>query len=201
MEEMNLDLLTVLANEFEIPIICQSQKVWFFRTKAGRFYNDFRKNSFIALGWDLISPDLITDNKKSKDAKKERIENIYPDEKRPGLIFGQMDVFYNQMKPGDLVIIPGEGSKEISIGRLGELAESVVRRFDNEDYPQCTYIHKRNVEWLKQVDAWQDIYLFKALRAQQTISDITEDAKLVFRNLFPIYISDNLIHLTLQKPT
>lgn len=43
--------------------------------------------------------------------------------------------------------------------------------------------------------------LFKVLRAQQTISDVTADTKLVFRNLFPVYIFENTIHLSIQKPT
>lgn len=57
-----MDLLTTLANEFEIPIIHSKQKIWFFRTKAGQFYNDFLYNGFIALGWDLIPPDLALDS-------------------------------------------------------------------------------------------------------------------------------------------
>lgn len=195
-----MDLLTLIANEYDIPIIPPNQKVWFFRTKGGKFYYDFLHNNFIALGWDKISPELITDTQTSKDVKKERIENLYPDEKRPGLILGQMDVFYNQMTNGDLVIIPNIGSKIISIGRIGPFTGEVERPADAE-YPQCSYKHRRSVEWIKRVEAWQDVYLFKVLRAQQTISDVTEDAKLVFRNLFPVYISGETIHLTLQKKT
>lgn len=198
-----MDLLTILANEFEIPIIYSGQKVWFFRTKSGEFYSDFYRNKFIALGWDLISPDLIKGvSGINKEIVKTQIAKIYPDEKRPGLILSQMDVFYNKMKLGDLIVIPSEGCKEIAIGQVGELVESVIREeTEVEDYPQCTYVHKRNVEWLKVVYAWQDVYLFKSLRAHQTISDITIDSKLVFRNFQPIYISGEFIHFTLQKPT
>lgn len=196
-----MDLLTSLVTEFEIPIIRKDQRIWFFRTKAGKYYYDFRRNGFIALGWNLVSPELITDSTQGKEAKKANIEKLYPDEKRPGLIFGQMDVFYNQMHTGDLVIIPSEGTKQIAIGIIGNLADEIMRKPDKLEYEHCTYTHKRNVEWIKRVDSWQDVYLFKALRAQQTISDITEDAKLVFRNLFPVYIFQNTIHLSIQKPT
>lgn len=197
-----MDLLTILASEFEIPIIHSKQKIWFFRTKAGLFYFDFLHNGFIALGWDLVSPDLVLGVGKNKESKKEQIKALYPEEKRPGLISGQMDVFYNEMQTGDLVIIPAEGSKAISIGKIGNLVDNVVRENQGQDeYPQCTFMHKRNVEWLKAVDSWQDIYLFKALRAQQTISDITDEASLVLRNLYPIYISGDQIHFTLQKST
>lgn len=196
-----MDLLTVFANEFNIPIIYSGHKVWFFRTNAGKYYTDFFCNNFIALGWDLIPPKLIIDKNISRESKRDQISVTYPDEKRPGLILSQMDIFYNKMSPGDLVIIPSEGSKEIAIGRIGELTDCVDRSGINEGYEQCVYVHKRNVEWLKIVYAWQDIYLFKSLKAHQTISDITEDSKLVFRNFYPIYISGELIHFTLQKPT
>lgn len=49
------------------------------------------------------------------------------------------------------------------------------------------------------MDLYQDVYLFRALRGQQTISDITDCAGLVLRNLYPVYISNNSLHLTLKK--
>ena len=105
------------------------------------------------------------------------------------------------MNSEDLVVIPAEGGKEISIGKLGDIQAEVKHKVENEEYPLCTYMHKRAVEWIKVVDVGRDVYLFKALRAQQTISDISECRELIFRNLFPVYISDDEIHLTLQKET
>lgn len=197
-----MNLLNTIAKEFEIPCIGDGEhKVWFFRTKAGQFYHDFKANNFIALGWDLLSPEFVTDTKISKDNKKEQIESFYPDEKRPGLILSQMETFYSKMNSGDLVVIPAEGGREISIGKLGDIQADVKHKVENEEYPLCTYMHKRAVEWTKVVDVSRDIYLFKALRAQQTISDISDCGELIFRNLFPAYIYDDGIHLTLQKET
>ena len=196
-----MDLLTTISNEFDVPKIEDNQKIWFFRTKAGQYYHDFQINSFIGLGWDLISPEMIRDESTTRERKKEIIENLYPDEKRPGLILGQMETFYNQMKEGDFIVIPSAGGKQIAIGAIGEFCNEIEHKIDLEDYPKCEYQHKRFVTWLKKVDAWQDIYLFKALRAQQTISDITNEAALVLRNLFPIYVSEDTVHFMLQKPT
>ena len=196
-----MDLLTSIASEFNIPIIRKDQKVWFFRTKGGKFYYDFITNGFIALGWDLIPADLVTDTQKNKEFKKSEIQKLYPEEKRPGLILGQMDVFYNQMHIGDLVLIPDEGKKTVAIGTIGDLIERVKRKPDDGEHAQCTFLHQRTVKWQKCIDPWQDVYLFKILRAQQTISDVTDEAKLVFRNLFPVYISKDSIHVTFQKAT
>lgn len=194
-----MDLLSLFAGEFNIPVIGDDQKVWFFRTKAGQFYHDFQTNNFIGLGWELVSSDLITDASISYDSKKEKIEALYPDEKRPGLILGQMDTFYNKMQENDLVVIPSSGGKQIAIGKIGPFVDKVRHKRQADEYQKCDYSHKRTVEWLKVVESWQDIYLFKALRAQQTISDITEEAKLVFRNLFPVYISDDAVHIAFHK--
>lgn len=196
-----MDLLTSIANEFDIPIIRKDQKIWFFRTKGGKFYYDFVTNNFIALGWDRIPSPLICDSQKGKEIKKAQIEKLYPQEKRPGLIFGQMDVFYNKMNVGDLVLIPDEGTKTIAVGIIGNFVEAVQRQNDDSEHEQCTYMHRRSVEWKKEIDSSQDIYLFKALRAQQTISDVTTEAALIFRNLFPTYISGDSIHFTFQKQT
>jgi restriction system protein len=196
-----VDLLTAIAGEFGIPIIDNNQKSWFFRTKAGQYYYDFRTNGYIALGWDLVSPAMIRDKMSGSDWKKEQIEKQYPDEKRPGLILGQLDTFYNKMQPGDIVVIPSEESRKVAIGKIGDVADEIVREKGAGDYPRCNYRHKRLVEWIKEVESWQDIYLFKAFRGNQTISDLTGDARLVLRNLYPVYILGDWIHLTLQKKT
>lgn len=110
-----------------------------------------------------------------------------------------MNTFYNKMHLGDLVLIPSEGGKEVSIGVVGDLIDEIHHLENETEYPKCEYIHKRRVNWIKKVDLYQDVYLFRALRGQQTISDITDCAGLVLRNLYPVYISNNSLHLTLKK--
>jgi len=129
-----LDLLSLFAGEFNIPVIEDEQKVWFFRTKAGQFYHDFWTNNYIALGWELVSSELITDINISQESKKEKIECLYPDEKRPGLILGQMDTFYNKMQENDLVVIPSSGGKQIAIGKIGPIVDRVKHKRQADEY-------------------------------------------------------------------
>lgn len=187
-----------IAKLFNIAVIDKTQKIWFFRTNGGAYYHDYCINNFIGLGWDKIDKQLILSDR-APEIKKEIIEDIYPDEKRPGLILGQMNTFYNKMHLGDLVLIPSEGGKEVSIGVVGDLIDEIHHLENETEYPKCEYIHKRRVNWIKKVDLYQDVYLFRALRGQQTISDITDCAGLVLRNLYPVYISYNSLHLTLKK--
>nr|WP_319487887.1 hypothetical protein [uncultured Caproiciproducens sp.] len=199
--DTNNEIIQSFADAFSLPIINDETRVWFFRTQSGLYYYDFYLNNYIALGWDLISKSLITDDQIDSQSKKERISKLYPDEQRPGLIFGQMDTFYTKMQTGDLVVIPSGGGREISIGTLGDICLSVIHGVSDNEYEECTYKHKRKVSWLKRVDLSTDVYLSKVLRAQQTISDISEYAEMVYRNLHPCYISEDSLHLMLQKRT
>ena len=195
-----MDLLMTIATKYGIPIASPNQKIWFLRTKAGEYYHDFCTNNFIAIGWDCITPQFAQDiNNNNRDEKKEIIKELYPDEKRPGLILGQIDIFYNHMKLDDIVVIPDVGSKMISIGKIGNFSKIISHKKEEDEYSVCNYVHCRDVRWIKTVKASQDVYLFKSLRAQQAISDITEDAQLLIRNLEPVYISKDSVHFTFQK--
>lgn len=195
------DLMIALAKEYHVPISDENVQVWFFRTQSGLYYTDFKINNYIALGWDLISKELITNLHIDKQMKKERISELYPDEQRPGLILGQIDTFFNKMVTGDIVVIPSSGGRVISIGILGEITTTVLHKEHDLEYEKCTYSHKRCVEWIKDVNLNSDVYLAKALRGQQTISNISQHANLIYRHLFPCYISKNHVHLMMLKTT
>lgn len=191
-----MDNFTVLS----IPEISNEKQIWFIRTNGGLYYNDFITNKYVALGWDAVSIDLLLNSSISNDAKKEKISELYPDEKRPGLIFSQLYNFHCVMNNGDLVLIPSEGTKFIRVGILGETVEEVSHiNNSNEEYVVCSYTHKRKVQWISEIDVSRDIYLSKIIKVQQTISNITEYADYIYRNIYSCYIVDDFIHLSLQK--
>lgn len=184
-----------------LPVVTDEQQIWFVRTNGGTYYNDFVINNYVALGWNLISKDLILDTKTSNDAKREKIQELYPEQKRPGLIFGQLVDFHIKMKTNDLVLIPSEGTKYLKVGLLGTVVDDVIHASSDEEYNKCTHLHKRKVKWISEIDLSRDIYLSKIIKVQQTISNITNYQNYILRNIYPYYISDNSIHLTLQKTT
>ena len=200
--QLNNDIINELAKEFKIPLINKSMCLWFLRTQAGIFYTDFYENNYIALGWDLVSIELINSIKDDK-RKKEIISDLYPKEQRPGLILSQMEIFYQKMQKGDLIVIPSLRGQRIAVGILDDVIYDDINHkyIIDVEYQRCKFKHKRAVKWLKQIDLWSDIYLFKVLRAQQTISNITKHAELVYRNLHPCYITNDGFHLTLHKTT
>lgn len=218
-----------LGNIFNIPVVSESQQVWFLRTSGGDYYDDFRYNNYVAIGWDKIPSEWIdkrTSVSKTDDINvtnsisivdetrplsalsekefKNRVSYLYPEEKRPGLVYGQLNSFYNVMRVGDWIVIPSKSTQDLTIGILGDIVYGDIEARKiviEKDYAICGYTHKRSVIWKKEFPSSYDIYLQKSLRAQQTISNITEISYLVFRHLYPVYVVGNEVRVTFQKTT
>lgn len=82
--------LKTVARMLEIPTLPDEQRTWIVRTKGGSYYEDFSQNDFIALGWNKIPLSWIVNANRPKENVIEDIKDEYPDEKRPGLIYGQL---------------------------------------------------------------------------------------------------------------
>lgn len=218
-----------LGNIFDIPVASESQQVWFIRTSGGDYYDDFRFNNYVAIGWDKIPSEWIirktmvsepdddctsgnvsTINETetllalSEKEFKNKVSDLYPEEKRPGLVYGQLNTFYNVMRAGDWIVIPSKSTQDLTIGVLGNVLHGDIEKRNivpENEYVICKYTHKRSVDWQRELPASYDVYLQKSLRAQQTISNITEISGLVFRHLYPVYVVKNEVRITFQKTT
>ena len=73
--EFSPELLKQFAAMCGIPIISATQHVWIVRTKGGRYYQDFSRNGYIALGWDKIPLRWITDENRTKQDVIESIKD------------------------------------------------------------------------------------------------------------------------------
>lgn len=193
------DTFEDLANFTDIPYRTKDQKIWLLRTESGSFYKDFKINNYVALGWDKISKSLIQDDKLTDIEKKEKIHQQYPEESRPGLILSQMKTFYFQMKPGDYIVIPSKNSQSLAMGKLDDIIDSISHEIAEDEYAKCEFIHRRKVDWLNEIIPVNDVYISKVLRSHQAVTNISEYSDVLYRNIFPLYINENSIHLTLRK--
>lgn len=198
---------------YQIQEIPSNQKYWFFRTEGGTYFSDFYLNGFIAYGWNnLCDFDHILNTK--HDDLKEEFKKLYPEEKRPGLAINQMITFINKMNIGDIVIIPSAASEHIGIGIISSNPYLATDPYslnsdtfldddknDAEDigYKKCPYKKRREVNWIKTIPQKRiDPYLFKLMCAVNTISDASYYASFIDRIVYPIYLKDNQVHLTLR---
>nr|DAM46235.1 MAG TPA: hypothetical protein [Caudoviricetes sp.] len=141
----SLDSIT-LSDFFGIPIV-EERNYWLVRTNSGRHYQDFTTNSYIAIGWDYISVNMIEyedneiknedflkalisqdlDQKKSSktddDIEDELDETATenPEERKSSTItktLNKIKTFIFDFSIGDIVIIPSTNSSHISIGQI-----------------------------------------------------------------------------------
>lgn len=195
--------LQTYATACGIPTRQKDLKVWIVRTEGGSFYDDFSRNDYVALGWDNIPLARILNEDRKKDDEVAYIASEYPSERRPGLIYSQLVAFVWKMKAGDCVIIPSEGSNHVNIGTLGDLFENTEAPdgLFGDEYVRCRYRLRRHVTWAKEASILTDIFLTRTLRSHQTISDVSQYADLIYRNLFDFYFIDGKLSLTLRKQT
>ncbi len=162
-EAENNNTRTILES-LEIREIGSNTRFWMVRTKKGYFFDEFIDQKFIALGWNIISSSTDM-GKQSIDSLKEVIAHEYGDSRPMGSI-NKCKSFIYEIKKGDYIVIPNNGSTEIAFVKAGEYYEDndrsveneleVIAKIDNSEYEisqvKCPYRKRRHIEILNIVD-------------------------------------------------
>jgi len=175
------DALLDLFN-IDMENINENRHYWLVRTESGKFYSDFIRDNYIAIGWNEFTDKSDFINKKMNEGMKEKILASYP-ENQPGRIYSQIRRFIYDIAIGDVVMIPNENSKKISFGIVeGDL---VNRNLGEEE---DGFIKSRKIKWIKTVDRDNlDPYLFKMMQAQQAINKADEYAHFIDRTMYSFF--------------
>ncbi|MGF2110464.1 hypothetical protein ACQUEE_06835 [Enterococcus casseliflavus] len=181
-----------------LPRIKTNSDYWLVRTEAGLYYDDFNTGSFIAIGWDAIDEKRLKQTGGNPSQLKNEIESLYPDDKQPGRTANQLISFQKDIKVGDLVLIPNEGSERYMLGEVTSELYFEMEDNINPTLGKCPFIKRRKVKWIKSFykkDA--DSKILKLSYRQQTVNDINEYKSFINRALYGAYVDDEgLIHLT-----
>ncbi|WP_415337139.1 hypothetical protein [Clostridium perfringens] len=98
-----------LLKSLGVDVVSSERKYWFLRTQNGTYYDEFKAYNFIGIEWDkLVDFNSIRDM--SKDQLKEHIIEKDSSIERPGYVASQILRFCNEIRKGDIVLIPNEGS-------------------------------------------------------------------------------------------
>lgn len=188
-----------------LPIINAEREYWLIRTQSGQYYPTFKHNNFIGIEYDEIPYSSIAELKRKFPdlpdfikALKSAVKKAYPEEKQPGLIAGQISKFIYDIKKDDIVIIPSENSKSISIGRVTETPVHLAN--DSEILEtECDHTFRKKVEWIKSMDRDKlDPYLYKVLFAHQAINNLKPYSEFIERSLNNFFVKDEEAHLVLE---
>ncbi|MBU5440348.1 hypothetical protein KQI42_20335 [Tissierella sp. MSJ-40] len=215
MEDLTYKEILEISDLIGLEIVDEKRNYWLVRSKAGEYFDDFYFEGFIAIGWNKVSS-IETIKSNSEDVKKE-VEKFYPKEKRPGYVANQIIRFVDEMKSGDIVLVPNKDSKFVVFGELIEDdiyieqiedAECLEEEYELsdaellEDYfaedverKQCLYIKRRKVKWIKTIKREKlDPYLFRLLYSHNTISDANEYASYIDRSLYSFFVKGKEFH-------
>lgn len=188
--------------------ISEERNYWLVRTKGGELYDQFVAGDYIAIGWnefsDLEKIKRAKDDSQVRDALKKEIGSVKnddgePEEKQPGRVLNQILRFVNDLKVGDVVLIPSVNSQLIEFGIIESEAYVEGKEFFNIDDGECDFLKRRKVKWVhrnKRHDL--DPYLHSLFNSQHTISNANDYAHYIDRTLHRLYIKGNQAHLIIE---
>ncbi|MBU3569295.1 hypothetical protein IUK39_03765 [Priestia aryabhattai] len=192
--------------QYFIPVLPENQKYWFVRTSAGEYYEEFSNEKFIGIGWNKINGESLRSNVPLKDI----VASCYAEENRPQHAANQITLFFNEMKKGDIVLIPSAKSTYINFGiieedvyeedipiELEEIDEHTDLMFEYEG--MCPYRKRRKVNWIKAIRRDHlDPKLYRLIYSQHTISKANDYAEFIDRALYDFYIKGDECHMVMH---
>lgn len=187
--------------DFAVPVIPENTRFWMIRTQKGYFYNEFVSRRFVALAWNII--DHTTNfSESNKDVLKDAILMEYEEIQRPSTVINKCKIFINDIKEGDILIIPSAGSHYITFARAGgyyeddsktpELEHRIIEKIINHDIDitdvSCPYKKRRHITLLRTVRSEELNYsLCRAISNYHGISNMDSYAKHILNALYNYY--------------
>jgi restriction system protein len=204
---MDQALLTAIEEvAARIPVLQADRQYWFIRTNGGLFFDDFLNSGSVGIGYNLVTwAQLQRSLAKNKDAEGGIVAAIiarYPefDKNKLGRVAGLFSRFYNEMKPGDVVVMPSAGSNYYAFGIVAEGEPFEIETSTSDD--KLIYRKRRPVEWVE-TRPWHkmDSNLYEAFRAPQAMTTLNPYATYLDREMHSLYTKDGLTHIRIDINT
>lgn len=201
-----------LEKYINIPEIKADTNYWMLRTKKGAFFDEFVKDSYIAIGWNIVLQEHLKDSSKFPDLKEE-LKSKYP-EKNPTTSLNKCRRFVCELKKDDIIVIVGNYS--VAFAKIGEYYENkneeftstkelevhtqIEENFHKTSLVSCPYIKRRKIEIIDVVDLHSiNPYLAKAIFGNHhSLSSLNEYAELILNACYGCYIFKNTLSLTFK---
>jgi len=170
-----------------------SKGYWFVRTDSGQHFEEFYREGFIGMGWNYITvndiKNLSVSAFKDKIAINEKLDmSIKKSKGKVTAIYNKI-IRFQQLKKGDLVIIPSHGSSRFAFGII---EDSII---ENDPKGNCNYRKRRKVTWLesKTLGALDPIF-YKITASQHAISSVKKYQNYIDSETQNLYIKDGFGH-------
>lgn len=200
--------MDVFDSILEIP---RDTGYWLVRADGGKYYEDFFLNNFIAISDNEITLEKIEEHIDESIAglSIEHYKKIYREtykgwtSQQIAQSASRTQKFLEDMKIGDVILVPSKKSSHFLIGVVSssafEVNESKLVSKIEVNYAINPYFKRRNVIWIKEVSRSEiSEKLYWMLSAHQTIFNLKEYKNYINQLLSPIYIHDGYCHGTLK---
>lgn len=199
-----------------IPSIDKNTNFWMVRAKRGFFFDEFLREEFIAIGWNLLSKSTLSVSLTSSQSKylKKRIKEVY-NESKPGTALNKCERFCYQVKEGDIAVIVD--NRRVAFAKIGEYYESsdsnltvelekethekIEKANPNLDSFTCPYIKRRKISVIRILTADEAVspYLQSAMaRNWHSLSDLNEYAELILSGCFDTFLYKGRLTMTFR---
>lgn len=195
----------------EILQIPDETGYWLLRADGGKYYSDFFLNNFVAISDNEISFEMILDKDNHSiagitiDHYKELYKDNYPKWTNQQIAHAanRTEKFVNQMKVGDLVIVPSKRSMNFLLGVIDsdvfEITDDEVVSGERIQHAVNPYLKRRKVNWLKEVSRYEiSVKLHWILSAHQTIFDLSNHKDYINQLMAPVYVQNGMCHGSIQ---
>lgn len=195
-------------SNYSVPTITDETNFWMVRTKKGFFYREFITNQYIALAWNIIDSSTSMNDTKNLS---EHIKQKYPEIKRPTFVINKCKNFISEIKEGDIILIPSQGTTMVTFARAGKYFEDNSQTYGKErsaildiengnshinDVP-CPYKKRRHIEVITTVaSSTLNYHLFRAITNYHGISNLKDYASIILNHLYPCYAYNNNLYFT-----
>ena len=182
-------------------VIPEDTRFWMLRTQKGYFYNEFTADEFVALGWNTIDRGTSF-SKDNIPLLKADLQLKYEGIGRPMTAINKCITFMHSVKPGDYILIPSEGTREVTIALAGDYFEDASATFATEieaikkikdsasvvEDILCPYKKRRKIIPLITLPSYKLHHrLLRGISNYHGISNLDEYAHFILSAVYPTY--------------
>lgn len=203
----------IINKYLNIKYIDEDVNFWLVRTKKGFFYDEYIDSGYIALGWNILDNNKLDKINNDDDIKlcKEEIGKVYGT-KETGAIYNKCERFINEMKTGDIVMIPSHHNKYLSFAEVGDYYEEEItyikeievnKRIDEgEDFGtkiNCPYKKRRKINVIKTIEGTRiNPNLYKVLASYHGLSSINKYDSYILSSIYNFYFWKNKLNIVIN---
>ena len=193
-----------------IPHVDSSVNYWLIRAGKGSVhYKELYAKSYVGMGWDKLKIKHILTSY-TKDELKEHTAQLY-DVDNPGNISNKVYSFCNEMKKGDIVVVPNSGAEKIAIGEIisddfyiDHSEHDRKSKNDNGKAKVGILNKRRKVRWKQEI---KKKYIDAKLRLKLSIPhslyhfESETHISLINQLIYSIYTQDNIARVNFKVNT